>query len=73
MLCDYWPDTVDTDTCVTDNLVLNEWETQETLATLTEPEKEALLKDYLNKYLDGSSHTLADLGFRDVAGGDVDH
>ena len=68
--CDYWPYTVATPSCVRDNLILNFWETEESLVDLSETDLTGLLKENLNKYLNGDAHNMADLNFRDVQGPD---
>ena len=71
VLCDYWPDTVMSATCVADNLVLNEWETEAGLAGLNQAELESLLRGHLTKQLDGAVHTEVDLTLREVAAKDA--
>lgn len=68
--CDYWPDTVATESCVRENLILNFWETEESLADLSEADLTGLLKEHLNKYLNGAAHNMVDLNFREVQGPD---
>ena len=68
--CDYWPDTVATQSCVRDNLILNLWETEESIADLSEADLTGLLKEYLNKFLNGAAHNMVDLNFREILGPD---
>ena len=64
--CFPWASYVDSPNCLDTTLILNEWATEEELATLGDTEKKSKMVESLHLLLNPEIHSLPDLGKREM-------